>query len=96
MPMLLNGLQYTFFKSGPVSSNGVEACAFTVPEDGGGDPIIKIYCVPTTTYRDPDVKGVPDVDGVTSLVGEVDHVRVGDLVDAVVNASAGVDLIAKV
>ena len=38
----------------------------------------------------------PDVDGVTSLVGEVDHVRVGDLVDAVVNASAGVDLIAKV
>ena len=65
MPMLLNGLQYTFFKSGPVSSNGVEACAFTVPEDGRGDPIIKIYCVPTTTYRDPDVKGVPDVDGVT-------------------------------
>ena len=59
LPMLLNGLQYTFFKSGPVSSNGVEACAFTVPEDGGGDPIIKIYCVPTTTYRDPDVKGVP-------------------------------------
>ncbi|HZP16215.1 MAG TPA: 30S ribosomal protein S12 methylthiotransferase RimO [Nocardioides sp.] len=38
----------------------------------------------------------PDVDGVTSLVGDVDHVRVGDLVDAVVNASAGVDLIAKV
>ena len=38
----------------------------------------------------------PDVDGVTTLVGAVDHVRVGDLVDAVVNASAGVDLIAKV
>ncbi|WP_197715273.1 30S ribosomal protein S12 methylthiotransferase RimO [Nocardioides baekrokdamisoli] len=38
----------------------------------------------------------PDVDGVTSLVGDVDHIRVGDLLDAVVNASAGVDLIAKV
>jgi ribosomal protein S12 methylthiotransferase RimO len=38
----------------------------------------------------------PDVDGVTSLVGDVADVRVGDLVDAVVNASAGVDLIAKV
>ena len=63
--MLLNGLEYTFFKSGPVTSNGVEACCFTVPEDGSGDPVIQIYCVPTTTYRDPDVKGVPDVDGVT-------------------------------
>jgi choline dehydrogenase len=63
--MLLNGLQYALFKSGPVTSNGVEACSYTVPEDGGGDPVIKIYCVPTTTYRDPDVKGVPDVDGVT-------------------------------
>jgi len=38
----------------------------------------------------------PDVDGVTSLTGDVDGVRVGDIVDAVVNASAGVDLIAKV
>ena len=65
IPMLLNGLQYTLFRSGPVTSNGVEACAYTVPEDGSGDPVIKIYCVPTTTYRDPDVKGVPDVDGVT-------------------------------
>jgi choline dehydrogenase len=65
IPMLLNGLQYTLFKSGPVTSNGVEACSFAVPEDGSGDPVIQIYCVPTTTYRDPDVKGVPDVDGVT-------------------------------
>lgn len=65
LSMMRNGLQYTLFKSGPVTSNGVEACAFTVPEDGTGDPVIQIYCVPTTTYRDPDVKGVPDVDGVT-------------------------------
>ena len=65
LPMLKNGLEYTLFKSGPVTSNGVEACSYWVPEDGTGDPVIKIYCVPTTTYRDPDVKGVPDVDGVT-------------------------------
>ena len=38
----------------------------------------------------------PDVDGVTTLVGALEGVRVGDMIDAVVNASAGVDLIAKV
>ena len=38
----------------------------------------------------------PDVDGVTSLVGDLDDVRVGDMVDAIVDSSAGVDLIARV
>jgi ribosomal protein S12 methylthiotransferase len=38
----------------------------------------------------------PDVDGITSLVGDLDHVEVGDMVDAVVDSAEGVDLIAKV
>ncbi|MEZ0089691.1 30S ribosomal protein S12 methylthiotransferase RimO [Streptacidiphilus sp. EB129] len=38
----------------------------------------------------------PETDGITSLTGPLDHVRVGDLVEAVVVASEGVDLIAEV
>jgi MiaB/RimO family radical SAM methylthiotransferase len=38
----------------------------------------------------------PDVDGVTSLVGDVDRLRIGDMVDAFVESAAGVDLVAKV
>jgi choline dehydrogenase len=56
LPMLLNGLKYTLFKRGPLSSHGVEACSFTVPEDAGGAPLGHFLCVPTTTYR--DVKGL--------------------------------------
>lgn len=32
-----NGLQYTLFRSGPVASNGVEACAFFNPDDLSGE-----------------------------------------------------------
>ena len=38
----------------------------------------------------------PDVDGMTTLVGDIDGVRRGDLVRAVVIASEGVDLVAEV
>jgi len=38
----------------------------------------------------------PDVDGMTTLVGDLDGVRRGDLVRAVVIASEGVDLVAEV
>lgn len=63
--MVMNGLEYVLFGRGRVATNGVETCSYMVPDDESGDPIVKIYCVPTTTYKDPDVTGVPDVDGVT-------------------------------
>ena len=63
--MLANGIEYVMFGRGRVATNGVEACSYHVPEDGTGDPVIQIYCVPKTSYIDKDVRGVPDIDGVT-------------------------------
>ena len=60
---LKNGLQYKLFGTGPVSSGGVEACAYIDP-DGGTRPTIKMYCVPSV-YLDADVKNVTPQDGVT-------------------------------
>jgi choline dehydrogenase len=60
---LKNGLQYKLFGTGPVSSGGVEACAYINP-DGGDRPAIKMYCVPSV-YLDADVKDVAPQDGVT-------------------------------
>ncbi len=58
-----NGLQYLMFGTGPVTSNGVEACAYIDPE-GGDRPTLKMYCVPSV-YLDGDVKGATSQDGVT-------------------------------
>jgi len=52
-------------RRGRAATNGVEACSFHVPEDGTGDPVVQIYCVPTTGYVDEDVRDVPYVDGVS-------------------------------
>ena len=60
---LKNGLQYLMFRTGPVASVGVEACAYIDP-DGSDRPTIKMYCVPTV-YLDADVKDVKAQDGVT-------------------------------
>jgi choline dehydrogenase len=60
---LKNGLQYKLFGTGPVASNGVEACAYIDPA-GGERPTIKMYCVPAV-YLDADVKTVRPQDGVT-------------------------------
>ena len=60
---LKNGLQYLLFRSGPVTSVGVEACAYIDPE-GGKRPTIKMYCVPSV-YLDADVKNVNAQDGIT-------------------------------
>ena len=60
---LRNGLQYLAFRSGPVASVGVEACAYIDP-DGNDRPTIKMYCVPTV-YLDGDVAGVKSTHGVT-------------------------------
>ena len=58
-----NGLQYLLFRSGPVASVGVEACAYVDP-DGSDRPSLKMYCIPTV-YLDADVKDVAAQDGVT-------------------------------
>ncbi len=60
---LRNGLQYLLFGTGPVTSTGVEACAYIDPE-GGDRPTLKMYCVPSV-YLDGDVKGATNQDGVT-------------------------------
>lgn len=63
LAMLSHGLQYMLFKSGAVTTTGVEACAFIDP-DGGERPTIQLYCVPTV-YLDRDVSGVEPTHGVT-------------------------------
>jgi choline dehydrogenase len=63
LAMLSSGLQYMLFKSGAVTTTGVEACAFIDP-DGGERPTIQLYCVPTV-YLDRDVSGVEPTHGVT-------------------------------
>jgi choline dehydrogenase len=50
---LRNGLQYMLFKSGPVTSNGVEAGAFFDPDDLSGVPKIQQFCVPSV-FLDKD------------------------------------------
>jgi len=63
LAMLSHGLQYMLFKSGAVTTTGVEACAFIDP-DGGERPTIQLYCVPTI-YLDRDVSGIEPTHGVT-------------------------------
>jgi choline dehydrogenase len=62
--MVRNGLQYLLFRTGPVTSNGVEACAFVDPEDPQGDASLQLYCVPTV-YMDRDNRSVTPTHGVT-------------------------------
>lgn len=63
MAMLRHGLQYLLFRSGAVTTTGVEACAFIDP-DGGARPTLQLYCVPTV-YLDRDVTGLPATYGLT-------------------------------
>ena len=63
--MMLNGIEYLAFGRGRIATNGVEACSFHVPEDGNGDPVVQVWCVPKTSYVDEDVRDVPNIDGVT-------------------------------
>lgn len=63
-PMIKAGLQYLMFKSGPVSTTGVETCAFYDPEGHNDRPTIQMFCVPTV-YLDRDVMGAEPGDGVT-------------------------------
>lgn len=63
-PMIKAGLQYLLFKSGPVSTTGVETCAFYDPDGNNDRPTIQMFCVPTV-YLDRDVMGTEPGDGVT-------------------------------
>ena len=51
--MILNGLQFKLFGTGPITSSGVEAGAFVNPLDREGDPTIQAFCVPIV-YLDRD------------------------------------------
>ena len=64
LKMVMNGLQYLTFGTGPVSSNGAETCAFVNPETRGSDSTVKIYCV-AMIYLDRDVADVKPDHGVT-------------------------------
>ena len=61
--MIRNGLQYILFRSGPVTTIGVEACAFHDP-DGGSRPTIQLYCAPIV-YLDRDYTDLKPSHGVT-------------------------------
>lgn len=63
--MLLNGLQFKLFGTGPITSAGVEAGAFVNPSDPGAEPTIQAFCVPIV-YVDRDTLGlVEDTYGLT-------------------------------
>jgi len=64
--MIINGLQYLLFNSGPVRSQGVDCCSYINPENlkDSNDPKIKLYCVPIM-YTDRDTKGIKLDHGLT-------------------------------
>ena len=64
--MIRNGLQYLIFRSGPVTSNGVDCCSFLNPENlhDNKNPKIKLYCV-QIMYTDRDTKDIKPDHGVT-------------------------------
>ncbi|WEX08997.1 GMC family oxidoreductase N-terminal domain-containing protein [Chelativorans sp. AA-79] len=64
LKMILAGLQYLLFKSGPATTTGVESCAFLDPKGAGGRPTVQMFCVPTV-YLDRDVTGKDPGHGVT-------------------------------
>lgn len=59
-----NGLHYLMFKSGPVASNGVEACSFFNPDDLSAEAKVQQFCVPTV-YLDPDTTTMKPTYGIT-------------------------------
>ena len=63
---IINGLQYIFFNSGPVTSNAAETCAFLNPRNlkDSIDPPIKLYCV-QIMYTDRDTKDIKQSHGLT-------------------------------
>jgi choline dehydrogenase len=63
LAMLRHGLRYLLTRGGPVTSTGVEACAF-LPMGDDPRPLIQLYCVPTV-YLDRTVSGIDPTWGLT-------------------------------
>lgn len=63
LAMLRHGLRYLLTRGGPVTSTGVEACAF-LPVGDDPRPLIQLYCVPTV-YLDRTVSGIDPTWGLT-------------------------------
>lgn len=63
LAMLRHGLRYLLTRGGPVTSTGVEACAFLCIGDDPR-PLIQLYCVPTV-YLDRTVSGIDPTWGLT-------------------------------
>lgn len=59
-----NGLQYLMFKTGPVASNGVEACSFFDPDDLANEAKIQQFCVPSV-YLEPGTTDLKPTWGLT-------------------------------
>ena len=59
-----NGLQYMAFRSGPVASNGVEACSFFDPDDLAAEAKIQQFCVPSV-YLEPGTTDLKPTHGLT-------------------------------
>lgn len=59
-----NGAEYLMFRSGPVSSNGVEAGSFFDPDDLSASPRLQQFCVPSV-YVDKDLSDVKASYGLT-------------------------------
>lgn len=59
-----NGLQYILFKTGPVASNGVEACSFFDPDDLAGEAKIQQFCIPSV-YLEPGTTDLKPTHGLT-------------------------------
>ncbi len=57
--MIINGLQYLLFKSGPVSSTCSEVTAFVNPEDPNDEPSIQLYCMGTLYPKPRDRAALP-------------------------------------
>ena len=61
---LANGAQYLMFRSGPVTSNGVEAGAFVNPDHPGAPPSLQLFCVPSV-FLDKDITDIRPTHGFT-------------------------------
>ncbi|MCF1711124.1 GMC family oxidoreductase N-terminal domain-containing protein [Tabrizicola sp. J26] len=59
-----NGLQYMMFRTGPVASNGVEACSFFDPDDLSNEAKIQQFCVPSV-YLEPGTTDLKPSWGIT-------------------------------
>lgn len=61
--LALNLLEYGLFGRGRITSVGGEACSFHVGDDGSGESILQVWCVPTIEYANTGDDRTPAVNG---------------------------------